>query len=571
MYRKKAGGWLKHLDFIVLDALCMQAAFMLAYGVRMGPSSPYADGEYRGIGLLFFLAGLVMVLLSETFSGVLRRGRYEELTAVLKHACLVEAVVIMYLFTAQKSVEYSRFIIYLTGVLYICIGYFARYLWKSVLLRHREAAAEQRSLLIVTEAALVENVLESALAREYDRFRVTGLAITDQDMRGCEIRAGGNHNARGQAGGAQDVRQQAGSGKDARGQAVRDQNVRQQAGSGKDAWGQAVRDQNVRQQAGSGKDARGQFVRDQDVRGAAGDNGSTGIPVVACRDDIVDAVCRRWVDEVLIVQHQGASHPGELMSDLAGMGVVVHLGLFRSGEDSGMKQFVGHLGDYTVLTSSISYATPLQQFAKRAMDIVGGFAGCIVTGLLFLVLAPAILIVSPGPVFFMQERIGRNGKRFKIYKFRSMYMDAEERKKELMEKNRVGNGLMFKMEADPRIIGCRILPDGTVKKGFGNFIRDHSLDEFPQFFNVLKGDMSLVGTRPPTPDEWEQYEPHHRARMAVRPGITGLWQVSGRSRITDFEEVVRLDTKYITEWSMGLDLRILLKTVKVVLGKDGAM
>ena len=130
---------------------------------------------------------------------------------------------------------------------------------------------------------------------------------------------------------------------------------------------------------------------------------------------------------------------------------------------------------------------------------------------------------------------------------------------------------MFKMEADPRIIGCKVLPDGTVKKGFGNFMRDHSLDEFPQFFNVLKGDMSLVGTRPPTPDEWEQYEPHHRARMAVRPGITGLWQVSGRSRITDFEEVVRLDTKYITEWSMGLDLRILLKTVKVVLGKDGAM
>lgn len=110
-----------------------------------------------------------------------------------------------------------------------------------------------------------------------------------------------------------------------------------------------------------------------------------------------------------------------------------------------------------------------------------------------------------------------------------------------------------------------------MKKGLGNFIRDWSLDEFPQFFNVLKGDMSLVGTRPPTVDEWERYEPHHRARLAVRPGITGLWQVSGRSKITDFEEVVKLDTKYITEWSMGLDFRILLKTVKVVFGRDGAM
>ena len=152
-----------------------------------------------------------------------------------------------------------------------------------------------------------------------------------------------------------------------------------------------------------------------------------------------------------------------------------------------------------------------------------------------------------------------------------MYKDAEARKKELMEKNRLGNGLMFKMEADPRIIGCKIRQDGTVKKGLGNFMRDYSLDEFPQFFNVLKGDMSLVGTRPPTPDEWERYEPHHRARMAVRPGITGLWQVSGRSSITDFEEVVRLDTKYIAEWSMALDLKILLRTVKVVLGRDGAM
>lgn len=553
MYRKKAGGWLKHLDFIVLDALCMQAAFMLAYGVRMGPSSPYADGEYRGIGLLFFLAGMVMVLLSENFSGVLRRGQYEEFTAVLKHACLVEAVVIMYLFTAQKSVEYSRFIIYLTGVLYICLGYFARYFWKKVLLRHREAAAQQRSLLIVTEAELVESVLESALARDYDRFRVTGIAVIDRDMRGSEILAEGSRKSESHGGRKRTMGDGDGSSTVQTGQsrAVEVCGMDRQAG-----------------ESGSGYSACG--VRESHGSGTWTDE-TQKIPVVACRDDIVEAVCRRWVDEALIVQPQGATHPGKLVSDLAGMGVVVHLGLFRSGEDSGMKQFVGRLGDYTVLTTSISYATPLQQFAKRAMDIAGGLVGCIATGFLFMVLAPAILIVSPGPVFFMQERIGRNGKRFKIYKFRSMYMDAEERKKELMEKNRVGGGLMFKMEADPRIIGCRVLPDGTVKKGFGNFIRDHSLDEFPQFFNVLKGDMSLVGTRPPTPDEWERYEPHHRARMAVRPGITGLWQVSGRSSITDFEEVVKLDTKYITEWSMGLDLRILLKTVKVVLGKDGAM
>ena len=532
MYRKKAGGWLKHLDFMLLDMLCLQAAFMLAYAVRMGPASPYRDEAYRGIGVVLLLADVAVMLLSGTFSGVLARGRYEEFTVTVRHVCLVEAVTVVYLFTAQKSIAYSRFVIYLMAVLYACAGYFTRNFWKAWLLRHRAAEGEKRSLLIVTEADMAGAVLEGALARDYDRFRVTGIAITDRDMRGSEIRPGMPEVHRDRSG--------------------------------------EVRKNMVR--SVEAMENRENIAWPGEIWGSMAPAWETqGIPVVACKDDIVDAVCRRWVDEALIVQRQGAPHPGDLVADLAGMGVVVHTGLFRSGEEGGMKQFVGHVGDYTVLTASISYATPLQQFAKRAMDIAGGIAGCIVTGLLFLVLAPIMLAVSPGPVFFMQERIGRNGKRFKIYKFRSMYMDAEERKKELMEKNRVGSGLMFKMEADPRIIGCRVLPDGTVKKGFGNFIRDHSLDEFPQFFNVLKGDMSLVGTRPPTPDEWEQYEPHHRARMAVRPGITGLWQVSGRSRITDFEEVVKLDTKYITEWSMGLDLRILLKTVKVVLGKDGAM
>mgnify|MGYP002611175188 FL=1 len=110
-----------------------------------------------------------------------------------------------------------------------------------------------------------------------------------------------------------------------------------------------------------------------------------------------------------------------------------------------------------------------------------------------------------------------------------------------------------------------------IKKGIGNFIRDWSIDEFPQFFNILKGDMSLVGTRPPTVDEWEKYELHHRARLAAKPGLTGMWQVSGRSNITDFEEVVELDREYISHWSMGLDFRILLKTIQVVFKKEGSM
>ena len=130
---------------------------------------------------------------------------------------------------------------------------------------------------------------------------------------------------------------------------------------------------------------------------------------------------------------------------------------------------------------------------------------------------------------------------------------------------------MCKRGFEPRIILNKILPDGTRKTGIGQFIRKTSLDEFPQFINILLGDMSLVGTRPPTVDEWELYEPHHRARMSFRPGLTGMWQVSGRSNITDFEEVVKLDTQYISEWSLRLDVKILWQTVWSVFKSDGAM
>ena len=171
--------------------------------------------------------------------------------------------------------------------------------------------------------------------------------------------------------------------------------------------------------------------------------------------------------------------------------------------------------------------------------------------------APIIKKQSPGPIFFSQIRVGKNGRQFKLYKFRSMYTDAEERKKELMEQNQM-QGFMFKMEDDPRIFPI------------GKFMRKFSIDELPQFWNVLRGDMSLVGTRPPTLDEFEQYETHHRARLGNKPGLTGMWQVSGRSKITDFEEVVSLDTAYISNWNLAMDVRILFKTVKVVLLGRGA-
>ena len=296
-----------------------------------------------------------------------------------------------------------------------------------------------------------------------------------------------------------------------------------------------------------------------------------GVPVVAEEAELPHYVCQGWIDEVLVVTSEAVSYPGELLSKLAETGVTVHLSLAKVMSIPGKRQFVEKIGPYTVLTTSINYASSFQLFLKRMMDILVGLAGCAITVVLLPFVGTAIYLASPGPIFFTQERVGKNGKRFKMYKFRSMYMDAEERKAELMKDNKLGDGKMFKLDFDPRVIGNKILPDGTHKTGIGEFIRRTSLDEFPQFFNVLKGDMSIVGTRPPLISETNLYELHHKARLAIKPGITGMWQVSGRSDITDFEEVVRLDREYISNWNIGMDIKILVKTVMVVLKRDGAM
>ena len=193
---------------------------------------------------------------------------------------------------------------------------------------------------------------------------------------------------------------------------------------------------------------------------------------------------------------------------------------------------------------------------KRVFDIIFSSMALLCLSPIFIITVIWIKLEDKGPAFYKSKRVGSNYKVFDFYKFRSMYMDAEERKKELMQQNEM-DGLMFKMKDDPRIIPI------------GHFIRKYSIDELPQFFNVLKGDMSIVGTRPPTVDEYEQYQVHHRGRLASKPGITGLWQVSGRNQITDFEEIVELDTDYIMRWSVVEDIRIILKTVRLVIHGDG--
>lgn len=298
----------------------------------------------------------------------------------------------------------------------------------------------------------------------------------------------------------------------------------------------------------------GIIVTDRDLTGQT----IKGIPVVADRKNAVNYLCQNWVDEVITCYNNNEDVINPILEDCREMGITVHIALTKCGIE-GAKRRIENVGGYTVVTNYITSASNRQIFLKRLMDICGGIVGCLITLILFLFVAPAIYIKSPGPIFFSQIRVGKNGKKFRIYKFRSMYMDAEERKKELMKQNKVKDGMMFKMDHDPRII-----------KGVGDFIRKTSIDEFPQFFNVLKGDMSLVGTRPPTVDEWEKYNKHHRRRMAIKPGLTGMWQISGRSSITDFDEVVALDTKYIAEWNIGLDIKILFKTVGVIFTGKGS-
>jgi lipopolysaccharide/colanic/teichoic acid biosynthesis glycosyltransferase len=192
---------------------------------------------------------------------------------------------------------------------------------------------------------------------------------------------------------------------------------------------------------------------------------------------------------------------------------------------------------------------------KRIIDIIGGAIGLLFTATIFIPIAIAMQLDNPGPILYSQIRCGVNGKPFRIWKFRSMIVGAE-RQKHLVPNQAKGH--IFKNDNDPRI--TRV----------GRWLRRTSLDEFPQFWNVLMGDMSLVGTRPPTPDEVSGYERHHWQRLYVKPGITGEWQVKGRSKIEDFEEIVTLDLAYQIKWSIYYDLYLIMQTIGVVLARKGA-
>lgn len=285
-----------------------------------------------------------------------------------------------------------------------------------------------------------------------------------------------------------------------------------------------------------------------------------GIDVVCSYQTLLDYITHNNVDELFVtVNLDDNEELKNVLSQAEEMGIRVNIKINLEVFDYLPKSFiiVSKFGNLHCISVSRKFVSHQKAIAKRLLDYTGGIVGFIIFCVAYLVLAPIIKLDSKGPVLFSQDRVGRNGRIFKCYKFRSMRSDAEEIKKSLISQNEM-NGLMFKMENDPRITKV------------GHFIRRTSLDELPQFINVLKGDMSLVGTRPPTVDEYNNYEPKHKARVSMTPGLTGLWQVSGRSNIKNFDYVVKLDMEYINNWSVLLDIKIILLTIKVVLFGKGA-
>ncbi|WP_294242562.1 sugar transferase [Pseudobutyrivibrio sp.] len=472
MYKKKKRSWVKHLDFIILDMLAAELAIFIGVYLKFH-SIIFLDkyewyNLYQNLAKILPFIDLTGVLFSETYTGILRRTKYQELTSTIWHCVINFLGVFIYMYGTRTTYYYSRFAIGTFAVAMVIVTYFFRVIWKRLIRRRKLLDINKRSMIVVAEASTVEHCLSEIAHSPYTEFKVEGVAVVDEDMTGQEIQ---------------------------------------------------------------------------------------GIPVVASADNLLEYLRTNVVDEVFLDGNTRASEES-LAGRLVEQGLTVHMALIHTNNLM-PNRIMETYGDYVVLTTSMHIANNKQAFLKRVMDIVGAIVGLVLTAIAFIIFAPIIKIQSPGPVFFTQTRIGENGRRFKIFKFRTMYVDAEERKKELLDQNEM-DGNMFKMENDPRIIPI------------GHFLRKYSIDELPQFLNVLIGDMSLVGTRPPLEDEYERYALHHKARLSIKPGLTGMWQVSGRSDIKDFEKVVALDTQYISDWSLGLDIRIILKTIAVVFGGKGS-
>ena len=486
MHIKSQHSWMKHLDFIIIDAILLNVSLVFAYFIKIRNLQMFQWPQYRSIAVMLTILHLCIVLFSSTYSDVLYRGYFTEFKKVALHTLKLVILSFALLFMMKNIGAMSRFILSAFPLMFMFLSYFAHILWKKFLLRKTKRGENMRQFVVVTDQRHINEAMSKLQDGTDVSFSVKGICLTKEP------------------------------------------------------------------------DINSSLFRESEYKGT---------PIVAVGKDMYDYCVNEVVDGVVICL--GTKHIDEmrmLADSFLNMGVTVYVVMNLFAKDMPHTMFT-HLNGARVISTSINTATPLAIFLKRVADIGFGILGCIATGILFLILGPLIKKADPkGPIFFKQERAGRNGRKFYMYKFRSMYVDAEERKKELMEQNEM-EGLMFKIDGDPRVLGSG--KDGK-RKGLGYRIREWSLDEFPNAWSILKGDMSVVGTRPPTMDEYEKYELRHKSRLAVKPGLTGLWQVSGRSDITDFDEIVKLDNEYIQNWTVGLDIKIMLKTFVAVFKRQGS-
>lgn len=460
----------KHIEFILGDVAALELANYIAILLRhISPDTGFMAHYWRLGGLLAVIL-LTVIFFTDGYRDVLRRGYLKEIIAVGKQMVLTLMIEIALLYTLELIKLYDKRVIFTGFFAGVLLIYGERILVKLFLRRRFRKIKYARTMMVIGTKEQAEIMVARLLAHPLTIFKIIGLAVVDEDMKGQKIQ---------------------------------------------------------------------------------------GVEVTSDCQDMMSFAASNIIDEVLVGIPGNPRFESEIAKQFLSIGLVVHIYMdqyFQNLPNSEQDR-ISDMGVMTCFNREI----PLwMTVCKRLMDIAGGLVGSLMAVFIGIIIGPMIYMKSPGPILFSQIRVGKNGRKFRIYKFRSMYMDAEERKKELMSQNKI-KGHMFKMDNAPRII-----------PGIGYFIRKTSLDEFPQFFNVLKGDMSLVGTRPPTVDEYEAYDFYHNKRLAMKPGLTGVWQISGRSDIEDFEEVVKLDSKYIDGWSIEKDIKIIFKTVLVMFTGRGS-
>ena len=470
MYKRTIKGWAKHWDFILLDTLCLQLSFLIAYFLRFHTFNAYEvigrQTTYRTAGIILLFLPLLVTVLFNTMHNVLRRNNWEELKNTFLQSTLVFACIVVLLFTDKASNNASRIVFYFTYGIYLVLTFLTRLAYKRLLLRHKKNS-QNRILMLVGDAEGVKCAIKAFKQHPEEGISVKAVSVLPSDQSPTECSAQSE-------------------------------------------------------------------TKIIEFSGAA------------------EYIRNEWIDEVYIACADSNLIPSEFISACSEMAVTIHQQMFVDENAKG-KQWIGKIAKQPVITTSINIPSPRSLVIKRIIDL---FAGALLSLMALIVLAivsPMIKKQSPGPVLLKNERIGLNGKKFKMFTLRTMYMDAGERLRTWKADH---PDTELTLENDPRFIG-----NTDEKEGIGAKIRKLSLDDLPKGFNVLLGAMSLVGPRAPSVAEWEKYEYRHRARLACKPGLTGLWQASGNSKTMSFEEATALDTDYIQNWSLGKDWSILWKTV----------